>query len=192
MNALITGFEPFGGDALNPAELVLRSLPEQIGKYQVRRLLLPVVYQDAEQTLENNVTSDLDLILCLGQAGGSAALAFERVAVNLDECRSPDNAGDLRMGQPIDPNAPPAYFSALPVYDMAEAASRLNIPARVSYSAGAYVCNHVMFTALRLAERIPGCRAGFIHMPYIPEQGKQPSLPLDTIRAGILAAIETL
>lgn len=192
MNALITAFEPFGGEVLNPSALLLERLPDAIGSFAIRKQLLPVAYDRADALLRQAWKPDDDLILCLGQAGGREGLTFERVAVNLDDCPSADNDGIVRLDAPIDPFAPAAFLTELPVRAMAEAAAETGVPARVSYSAGAYLCNHVFFRASQLAAQKPGRRAGFIHMCYVPEQEKAPCLPLDDLLAGVIRSIEVL
>lgn len=192
LTALITAFEPFGGETVNPSALLLGMLPEALGPFSVRKCLLPVAYDRADAALRAAWDPSVGLILCLGQAAGLEGLAFERVGINLDDCPSPDNDGVVRLDAPIDPWAPAAIFSDLPVRAMAEAARAAGVPARVSYSAGAYLCNHVLFRALQLAAQKPGCRAGFIHMSCVPGQSRTPCMPAEELLKGVLAALEVL
>ena len=192
MNALITAFEPFGGEAVNPSAMLLERLPGTVGRFSVRKLLLPVAYDPADRLLRSAFDPSLDLILCLGQAAGREGRTFERDAVKLDDCAAPDNDGTVRLDTPIDPFAPAAFLTGLPVRAMADAAAKTGIPAKVSYSAGAYLCNHVYFRASQLAAQTPGCRAVFVHMCCIPGQNGSPCLPLEQLLAGVAAAIEVL
>lgn len=138
-----------------------------------------------------------DAVLCIGQAGGRADLTPERVAINQDDARIPDNEGQQPIDRTIRPDGPPAYFSTLPIKAMVEAIRSAGIPASVSNTAGTFVCNHLMYQALNLAEKqFPKTKAGFLHIPYLPEQVVDkpglPSMSLETIVKGIEAAITAL
>ena len=135
-----------------------------------------------------------DAVLCLGQAGGRAAITPERVAINVDDARIPDNAGEQPVDRPTVPGGPAAYFATLPVKAMAEAIRAAGVAAEVSNTAGTFVCNHLMYAVLHLlAERYPGVRAGFMHVPFVPEQTGdkpgQPSMPLADMVRGLTAAV---
>ena len=185
---LITGFDPFDGGTVNPSWEAVKSLPEIIGNYMLCKLNIPVVYSKAaEMVLQEAKKVHADAIISVGLAGGRSAVTPERIAVNIRDGRIADNAGRLCSGEKIDENGPAAYFSTLPVEKMRDAILARDLPAAVSNSAGAYVCNDVLYTLLHKAG-VPAC---FVHVPYLPEQGT-PSLPLEQIVAALAAAIEVL
>ena len=185
---LITGFEPFGGGDRNPSAMAVERLPEQVGEFVLCKLLLPTVYGEAPRILlEKAAEFCPDVIICVGQAGGRDAVTPERIAVNIRDARITDNAGNQPRGEFVAEDGPAAYFSTLPVEAMAQAIRDAGIPATVSNSAGAFVCNDVMYSALH-AYAGTRVRCGFIHVPYIPEQA-EPSLPLEKIAAALEAAI---
>ncbi|MBR2926546.1 MAG: pyroglutamyl-peptidase I [Clostridia bacterium] len=189
---LITGFEPFGGEEINPSWEAVSRLPDTLGGYALTRLLLPVVFGEAAQKVIAAAEGiDPDVILCVGQAGGRDQITPELVAINLRHARIADNSGAQPQDERIMESAPDAYFSTLPVRKMAEAISALGIKAGLSYSAGAYVCNDLLYTLLA---RFRGkkTRVGFIHVPYTKEQGKEPCMEMDSILAGLCAAIESM
>lgn len=174
---LVTGFKPFGGQNVNPSEKIINSLTAPSGT-SLTKLILPVEFRESERILVEAAEKERpDCILSLGQAGNSPHIAIERVAVNLDSSLSadgrtvmPDESGYAPIDTPIFSDRPAAYFSTLPVRAMAEALNKDGIPARVSYSAGTYVCNHVMYIGCSIAERYDGMRSGFVHVPFLPEQ----------------------
>ena len=189
---LITGFEPFGGEVINPSwEAVLR-LPEVVGDYQLTKLLVPVVFGEAAEVV-TCAADELcpDVILCIGQAGGRAAITPETVGINLRYAPIPDNKGNQPMDEPIISGGATAYFSTLPVRRIAEAIKASGVPSQVSYSAGAYVCNDVLYTLLHRFQHSE-TRVGFIHIPYCEQQNKTPSMPLNDIVKGLTIAIENL
>ena len=199
MKLLVTGFDPFGGEAVNPAYEALQLLPDRIAGMEIVRLEVPTVFGAAGETLTAAIrTHRPDAVLCVGQAGGRAAITPEQVAINLMDGRIPDNAGYQPAGEPVLPGGPDAYFSTLPVRAMAERIRAAGIPAAVSYTAGTYVCNYLMYTLLHLAAtEFPGLRGGFIHVPYAMEQavGKPsgtPSMDLRQIARGLSCAIEAI
>ena len=188
---LITGFEPFGGERVNPSWLAVEQLPERIGHFTLHKLPLPTVFGQAPALLlEKAKEIRPDYILSVGQAGGRDAVTPERIAVNIRDARIDDNAGNRPHGEFVAPEGPAAYFSTLPVEAMAQAIRDRNIPATVSNSAGAFVCNDVMYSALH-AYAGTGVCCGFIHVPFLPSQGS-PSLPLEQTVAALIAAIEIL
>lgn len=199
MKLLITGFEPFGGESVNPSYEAVVRLPDRIGEVELVKGRLPVSFARSGPVLEELVLRHQpDAVICVGQAGGYAAMALERVAVNLRDASMPDNLGNQPQDQPVVPGGPDAYFTTLPVKEMAAALHQAGIPAFVSYSAGTYVCNNVMYTLLDLIHRrcLP-ILGGFIHVPYTPEQavGKAPSTPsmeLDRMTRGLQTAIQAL
>lgn len=185
---LITGFDPFGGQSINPAWEAVKSLPDMVGDFALCKLMIPTVYAEAPRAvLEKAASWQPDVILCIGQAGGRAAVTPERIAVNIRDARIPDNGGNQPVGQFVDPQGPAAYFATVPVMEMADAIGRENIPATVSNSAGAFVCNDVFYSLLHHYAGTD-VKVGFIHVPYLPQQG-QPSLPLEQIAAALAAAI---
>ena len=191
---LITGFDPFGGESRNPSREAVMALPAVIGDYTLTKLEIPTVFGLAAETvLKAAAELAPDAILCVGQAGGRAAITPEVVAINLREASIPDNHGNQPRNTPVVENAPAAYFSTLPVRDMVEAVKAAGIPCALSYSAGAFVCNDLLYTLLH---RYDGTdvRVGFVHIPYLPEQAKEgvPSLPLNETVRGLTATIEVL
>ena len=191
MKLLITGFEPFDVKTINPSWEAVRLLADRIGEYEVYKLEIPTVYGKAAQTvLEKAGQIRADVIISVGQAGGREAVTPERIGVNIRDARIPDNAGVLCRGEWIAPEGPAAYFSTLPVEAMSQAIRDSGIPSVVSNTAGCYVCNDVLYTLLNAYAGKP-VRVGFIHVPYLPEQGT-PNLPLeDTVKA-LEAAIRAL
>lgn len=185
---LITGFEPFGGGDVNPSWLAVEQLPEQVGEFVLCKLNLPTVYEKSFRlVLEKAANFQPDVILCVGQAGGRDAVTPERIAVNIRDARIPDNGGNQPRGEFVVPEGPAAYFSTVPVEKMAQAIRDAHIPATVSNSAGAFVCNDTLYGLLHHYAGT-GVRVGFIHVPYIPEQGT-PNLPLETTIRALEAAI---
>ena len=183
MKLLITGFEPFDGKTVNPSWEAVRLLPDRIGKYEVNKLKIPTVYgAAARMVMEKARETDADVIISVGQAGGRDAVTPERIAVNIRDAKIPDNAGVLCRGQRVLPEGPAAFFSTLPVEEMSQAIRDGGIPSAVSNTAGCYVCNDVLYTLLNKYAGTP-VRVGFIHVPYLPEQGT-PNLPLEqTVKA---------
>lgn len=165
MSILLTGFEPFGGDAVNPSwEAVLR-VPAEIAGHAVVKCRLPVVFGKAAEVLRGEIARlRPDIVLCCGVANGRSALTPELVAINYRHARIPDNAGQQFHAQPIDPDGPAAYMTRLPVHAMVDALNAAGIPAALSLSAGAYVCNDVYY-ALLGCEAVYGHRGLFLHVP---------------------------
>ena len=191
---LITGFDPFGGESINPAWEAVKGLGECIGNYQLHKMEIPTVFgAAAEKVLKAAAELSPDVILCIGQAGGRSAVTPETIGINRRYARIPDNAGNQPMDVPCISDGPAAYFATVPVRKMAEAIASGGIPGAVSYSAGAYVCNDTLYTILHHFEGT-ATRAGFIHVPYLPEQAKEsvPSMPLDDIIRALKIAIEAL
>ena len=188
---LITGFDPFGGEKINPAWEAVKILPDVIGEYELCKLEIPTVFGvGAQKVLEKAAQIKPDAILCIGQAGGRGGVTPERIGVNIRDARIMDNAGNQPRGEMIAQDGPVAYFSTVPVIAMEEAIRGAGLPATVSNSAGAFVCNDVLYSLLHHYHGT-GVNVGFIHVPYLPEQGN-PNLPLaDTARA-LEAAIQIL
>ena len=186
---LITGFDPFGGQTVNPAWEAVKLLPEEIGGYTLHKLQIPTVFGLGAQTvLEKAAVVEPDLILCIGQAGGRSAVTPERIAVNIRDAKIPDNEGNRPVGQFVLEEGPAAYFATVDVMAMVRRAEEKGLPAVVSNSAGAFVCNDVLYTLLH---RCKGSQTavGFIHVPRIPEQG-EPSLPVERTAETLQAMIE--
>lgn len=191
---LITGFDPFGGDKINPSWEAVRLLPERIGEYDIVKLEIPTIFGvGAQKVLDAAAEYEPDVIICVGQAGGRMSITPEVIGINLREARIPDNAGNRPANVPVVSNAPAAYFSTLPIRKMVQYINEAGIPASLSYSAGAFVCNDVLYTLLNHYSDTTTL-VGFIHVPYLPEQAgdKFFSLPLDKICAGLTAAIKAL
>lgn len=189
---LITGFEPFGGEQINPSwEAVLR-LADEIGDYTLTKLRIPVTFGTAAQcVLKAAEENHPDVILCVGQAGGRNAITPEMVAINLRYASIPDNDAYQPQEEPVVAGGDTAYFSTLPVRRMAEAVKGVGLLSNVSYSAGVYVCNDVLYTLLDRYQN-SSTRVGFIHIPYCAEQGKEPSMTLDDLVKGLTAAIQAI
>lgn len=189
---LISGFEPFGGESINPSWEAVSMLPIEINGYQLTKLRLPVVFGEASEKLMD-VAEKIrpDVIICIGQAGGREAITPELVAINLRYAKNPDNKGNMPMDEEIISGGDRAYFSTVPVRRIADALASSGIRGSVSYSAGAYVCNDLLYTLL---SKYNGSetRVGFIHVPYSSSQGKQPSMELCDIIRGLVIAIENL
>jgi len=194
---LLTGFEPFAGDDVNPSWEVARSLDgKEIAGAKVLARRLPVVWGRAVDEIAAHIDAEgPDLVVCLGESG-RPELCPERVAINVSDADGPDNAGTTLTGEPVDPDGPAAYFSTLPVKEIVAAIRDAGVPAKLSNSAGTYLCNHAMYGALNhLARRGLAVPAGFIHVPKLPRQlaasGKDgSSMALETQVAGIIAALE--
>jgi pyroglutamyl-peptidase len=194
MNVLVTGFEPFGGEAVNASLEAVRRLPRRIGALEIVTAELPTSYSRSMPALEAALArSRPDLVLCVGQAGDRAALCVERVAVNLHDARAPDNDGAQPVDVPIAANGPAAYLATLPVRAAVAALHAADLPVQLSMSAGTFVCNHVFYGLMRLAAASkPAFRAGFLHVPSLPGQAAPgaPSMPLEDIVRGILVVLE--
>ena len=180
---LITGFEPFQQEPINPSWEAVAALPSDIGPWHLEKLRLPTVFgQAAELALARAAVLKPQAILSLGQAGGREAVTPEVVAVNLQDARIPDNAGNQPQGEPIVPAGWDGYFTTLPVRSLAQQAAEKGFPCRLSYSAGTYVCNDVFYRLLHHYKPTE-TRVGLIHVPFLPIQAKegQPSLSLTQI-----------
>jgi pyroglutamyl-peptidase len=193
MKALVTGFEPFGADAVNPSREAVLRLPGRLGDLVIEPRILPTVFGRTIAALEDAVvTTQPDIVLCVGLAGGRAELSLERVAINVDDARIPDNDGQQPIDRPVVADGPAAYFTGLPVKAAAAALREAGLPAIVSNTAGTFVCNHLFYGLMHLiaSRRLP-VRGGFLHVPYLPEQAaalggvQMPSMALDDIVRGI-------
>ncbi|MGF2141475.1 pyroglutamyl-peptidase I [Vagococcus fluvialis] len=198
MKILVTGFDPFGQDTMNPAIEAVKRLPDTISGAEIIKLEIPTVFnKSAEVTREAMAKHDVDYVLNIGQAGGRFDLTPERVAINLDDARIPDNEGNQPIDVEIKADGESAYFSQHPVKAMVTAIKNAGLPASVSNTAGTFVCNHIMYQSLYLTHKeFPKAKAGFMHVPFLPEQVlERPGMPamcLEDITRGIVAAIETI
>jgi pyroglutamyl-peptidase len=192
---LVTGFDPFGGDEINPSWLAVQALQgKRIAGHRVVAAQLPTVFGDALRVLRRLLTEHRPvLVLCTGQAAGRRALSLERVAINVNDARIADNEGAQPVDTPVIASGPAAYFSSLPIKAMLAALERAGVRAEVSQTAGTFVCNHVFYGLMHeLATRrgFKRVRGGLVHVPWLPEQG-QPSMPLDEIVQGLKVAIRS-
>lgn len=177
MKVLITGFDPFGGEKINPAWEAVKALPDNIDGIEVVKLQIPTVFKKSAKKLFENIDSvKPDVVICVGQAGGRYEFSVERVAINIDDGRIPDNDGYQPVDSPVFEDGENAYFSTLPIKAIVEEVKKVGIPSAVSNTAGTYVCNHIMYSLLyylnknNLNKNNLNIKGGFIHVPFIPEQ----------------------
>lgn len=198
MKILVSGFDPFGGESINPAWEAVRLLPTHILGAEVRTIQLPTVFHESARLLIDEINQyQPDVVVCVGQAGGRVGVTPERVAINIDDARISDNAGNQPIDIEIQVDGAPAYFSTLPVKAMVERMKMENIPTQLSNTAGTFVCNHIMYQALHyVTVHQLETQAGFIHVPFIPEQVvnrvDQPSMPLSEIVRALTVCLETI
>ena len=189
---LITGFEPFGGEQINPSWQAVLLLNDKIGDYNLTKMLIPVVFeQSAKLVIEKANEICPDAILCIGQAGGRSSITPEFVGINLRHATIPDNNGNNPQDQPVIKNGENAYFSTLPMRKIVESINSAGIPCNASYSAGAYVCNDLIYTLLHHFKNT-NTRVGFIHVPYCNEQNKEPSMAISEIVKALTIAVENM
>ncbi len=198
MKILVTGFEPFDGALLNPAWEAVSRLSQDIAGAEVVRMQIPVVFdKDAAAVAAAIEVEQPDAVLCVGQAGGRSVITPEFVGINYANARIPDNEGNQPVGRLVE-EGPDAYFATLPVFAMVEAARAAGVPVAVSYTAGTFCCNEVLYRLLHLlATRYPGVRGGFVHVPYAAEQvvdlpSGTPSMSVEMMAAGLTAMIEVI
>lgn len=194
---LMTAFEPFGGETINPSWEAVRALEgKQIGDATIVIRQLPVVFRDVLTVLYQALDEvKPDLILSVGQEGGRSDISVERIGINVDDARIPDNAGHQPVDEPVVAGGPAAYFSRLPIKAIVAAVREAGIPASVSQTAGTFTCNRVMYGLLHwLAQQERPARGGFIHIPYLPEQAAQhpgvPSMAVATIIRALEIAVQ--
>lgn len=198
MKILVTGFDPFGGEPINPAIESVKRLPDNIAGAEIIKLEIPTVRKKSLEKIEKAINEhNPDVILSIGQAGGRFDISIERIGINLDDFRIPDNEGNQIIDEPVFPDGENSYFVKLPVKAMVQNVQKNNIPASVSYTAGTFVCNHVLYGVLYLIEKkYKGKKSGFIHIPFLPQQvvdkRNTPSMELNTIVKGLTAAIEAI
>lgn len=198
MNILVTAFDAFGGENINPALEAVEQLDETIGEHTITKLEIPTVFHESKDVIQQALEQDhYDAVISVGQAGGRFNITPERVGINIDDARIADNKGNQPIDVAIHPDGAPAYFSNLPIKAMTEAIKKAGVPASLSNTAGTFVCNHVLYQLGYLADKFhPNLLFGFIHVPFIPEQvidkPNTPSLSLDTITKGLTAAIHAI
>lgn len=196
MKVLITGFNPFGGESINPALEAVKLLPENIAGAEVIKLEIPTVFVKSLEKIEEAIVKySPNIVIAIGQAGGRFGVTPERIAINLDDARIKDNEGNQPIDISIFEDGDTAYFSNLPIKAMVKEMTEGGIPSSVSNTAGTFVCNHVMYGILYLIDRkYPGIKGGFIHVPYIPSQvitkPTMPSMSLKDISKGIELSIK--
>lgn len=194
MKIIVTGFDPFGGEKINPSIECVKALPEIEG-VELFRIELPTVFKESAIRLNeviNNVKPDV--VLSVGQAGGRPGITMERIAINVDDARIPDNSSQQPIDEVIQRDGEAAYFTTLPIKRIVKAIREVGNLAEVSNTAGTFVCNHIMYQALFAATKADKpFKAGFMHIPFIPEQTTdKPSLTLEESTKALQIAIETI
>ena len=198
MKLLLTGFTPFAGETINPALEAVKRVKPEIAGMEIVKLEVPTVFGESVRLVTEAIECEQpDFVLSVGQAGGRATVTPERVAINVDDARIPDNVGQQPIDVPIFADGENAYFATLPVKAMTDAIRNAGLPSALSNTAGTYVCNHLMYGVLHhLHQNHKSIKAGFIHVPYIPEQTADkpgvPSMPLDDIVRALEAAIAAI
>lgn len=198
MKVLLMGFDPFGGESVNPAwEVVECVVEEGVKGLELAKKQIPTVFDKSiKQATVGMDEFQPDIVVALGQAGGQASINVERLAININDARIPDNEGNQPIDTPVVGGGPSAYFSTLPIKAVVEQVCAAGIPATVSNSAGTFVCNHLMYGILHyIAVKQLPIRAGFIHVPYLPEQAVHrggPSMNLVDQTKALTIALETI
>lgn len=195
---LLTGFAPFNQETANPSWQAVKQFEGKTSSdgSRIQVAELPCEFGRATEVLLDLVQQhQADIVICVGQAGGRSEISVERVAINVDDARIPDNAGQQPIDEAIEINGENAYFSTLPIKAIVHELKQAGIPAHVSQSAGTYVCNHVFYGLMHYAQRHPHVkRAGFIHIPYLPEQAVlhpgAPSMALEILLNSLSLALE--
>ncbi|MFV0560998.1 MAG: pyroglutamyl-peptidase I [Enterococcus sp.] len=197
MKVLVTGFDPFGGDKVNPAYEAVKKMPNEIAGATIIKLEVPTVFEKSSLVVQEAIKKHQpEIVICVGQAGGRSALSFERVAINLAEARIPDNEGNQPFDTKLEQEGPDAYFTSLPIKAMTKNVQEHGLPAYISYTAGTFVCNDIMYRLLHLIQQsFPTIRGGFIHVPFSPDQVIDrpvgtPSMSLTDIAASLTYAVE--
>ena len=202
MKILVTGFDPFGGEKINPALETIKRLPDAVLGARIIKLEIPTVVGKSLAKIQEAVEKENpDVVLSIGQAGGRSEITVERVGINIDDCRIPDNEGNQPIDEPIVAGGPSAYFVTVPIKAIVEKIKANKIPASISNTAGTFICNHVCYGVAHLAAARTAAgkpmKSGFIHIPFLPEQGigkpaLTPSMSLETIVSGITHALEAI
>lgn len=198
MKILVSGFDPFGGEKINPAIESVKLLPDSIKGNEIIKIEIPTVIGKSVDKLKAKIEEvKPDVVISVGQAGGREDITVERVAINVDDCRIKDNEGNQPIDEKIAEDGPDAYLLTLPIKAMVENIKSANIPASVSNTAGTFICNHVAYGMAHVrATEYPNMRTGFIHIPFLPEQvlnkPHTASMNLDTIAKALEKAIEAV
>lgn len=198
MKILVTGFDPFGGESINPAIEAVKNLPDRIKDADIIKLEIPTVrYKSLDKIKEKIEEVNPDVVLSIGQAGGRSAISIERVGINIDDFRIGDNEGNSPVDEKVYEDGNDAYLLSLPIKAMVENVRKHNIPAEISNTAGTFVCNHVAYGVAYFKDKyFPNLRTGFIHIPFLPEQvtnkANMPSMDLEVITKGLVYAIEAI
>ena len=199
MKLLLTAFDPFGGDKVNPALEAVKLVPDKIGSIEITKLEVPTVFGRSIAVVKEKMEAlRPDVVLCIGQAGGRFDVTPERVAINVDDARIADNEGNQPLSTPIFADGENAYFSSLPIKAMAQSIRDAGLPASVSNTAGTFVCNHLMYGVLyHIHKEYPQMTGGFMHVPFIPQQvvnrpAPAPYMAQEDIAKAIAAAISAI
>ena len=198
MKILITGFDPFGGEPVNPALEAVKLMKDEIAGAKIIKLEIPTVFRKSVEKIHEMMKAEQpDVVLSIGQAGGRFGVPPERVAINVDDARIKDNEGNQPVDTPIFTDGEAAYFSNLPVKAMVEAIKNKGLPSTLSNSAGTFVCNHVMYGVLYyIHKEFPNVRGGFIHVPFITDQvvtkPNVASMALADITEALESAVEAI
>ena len=198
MKILVTGFDPFDGEKINPAIEAVKRLPDTIKNAEIIKLEIPTAFNKCAEIVEKKIAEEKpDYVLNIGQAGGRAAITPERVAININDGQIPDNDGYRPLGEAIREDGDAAYFTQLPIRAEVKAVRDAGLPAEISNTAGTYVCNHIFYQVQYMrAKKFPYIKAGFIHIPFLPEQivnrPNMPSMSLTDIVHGLTAAITAI
>lgn len=196
MNVLITGFDPFGGETINPAWEAVRSMKDEIAGVNITKMQIPtVVGKSISKVHEKMQELHPDIVISVGQAGGRFGVTPERVAINITDARIPDNEGNQPIDVPVFPDGDTAYFSNLPVKAMVQEIKKAGYPSTLSNTAGTYICNHVMYGILYyIHKEFPDTRGGFIHVPYavsqVIDKPGTPSMAIADITKALEAAVK--
>lgn len=198
MKILVSGFDPFGGESINPSIEAVKCLPDTILEVEIIKLEIPTVIGKSIDVLTQAVYDyKPDIVLCVGQAGGRSDITVERVAINVNDCRIKDNEGNQPIDEPIVSEGPDAYFLTFPIKSIVSNIQAQGIPASVSNTAGTFICNHVAYGMAHLAKtKYPNMKTGFIHIPFLPEQVttkfNMPSMSLELIVQALEVVIKTI
>ncbi|MBN1038433.1 MULTISPECIES: pyroglutamyl-peptidase I [Clostridium] len=196
MKVLITGFDPFGGESINPALEAVKKLPNTISNAEIIKLEIPTVFKKSLEKIEANILAHKpDIVISIGQAGGRFGITPERVAINIDDARIADNEKNQPIDLKVFEDGENAYFTTLPIKAMVKEMQESGIPSSVSNSAGTFVCNHVMYGVLYMInKKYPNIKGGFIHVPYIPSQvvnkPNMPSMSIEDISKGLELSVK--
>lgn len=197
MKVLVTGFDPFGGEAVNPAFEAMKLLPDEIAGAEIIKLEIPTVFSKCGPAVEAGIQKyEPDVVINVGQAGGRSCVTIEQVAINLAEARIPDNDGEQPSDEPVQKDGAPAYYATIPVKAIVKNVRDHGIPCHISYTAGTYVCNCIMYNVLHMAAtKYSNIRAGFIHVPFAAQQAVEkpngtPFMSLEMIADSLKYAIE--